>query len=138
MSAVSQSPASGSGETLDVLIVDDHQLGRRLIARVLAPAGFEPIEAGSIAEAEDALAGRAPAALVLDLNLPDGDGLELARRCRQDPRTADCAIIACSASDRGDERDAALRAGADAYVVKPIDTRRFAGLVTEIVARRRG
>ncbi len=120
-----------------VLIVDDHPLGRRLIARVLEAAGFDTVEAGSLEEAAGALSRMVAAAIVLDLNLPDGDGLDLARRCRADRSTMRCAIIACSASDRGGERDAAIGAGADAYVVKPIDTRRFAGLVAELVARRR-
>jgi len=106
------------------------------MARVLEPAGFDTVEAGSLQEAADALTRHRPVAVVLDRCLPDGDGLELARRFRDDPRLAACAIVVCSASDRGGEHEEAIRAGADEYVVKPIDTRRFAAMLAELVARR--
>ncbi|MGH2874593.1 MAG: response regulator, partial [Solirubrobacteraceae bacterium] len=129
--------AGGDDARPVVLVVDDFPLSRRLLARVLEPAGFQVVEAGTIAEAERTLATATPAAIVVDLNLPDGDGLELVSHCRDRRRTAACAIVACSASDRGDETAAAIRAGADAYVLKPVDTRRFAALIAELVARRR-
>jgi two-component system cell cycle response regulator DivK len=74
-----------------------------------------------------------PALIVLDVQLPDGDGLDLARRLKRDPRTESCAVVACTAEAmRGDE-ERALAAGCDAYVSKPIDTRAFAALVSAML-----
>ncbi|MGH2914829.1 MAG: hybrid sensor histidine kinase/response regulator [Solirubrobacteraceae bacterium] len=119
-----------------VLVVDDHQLGRRLVARSLERARIDVLEAGSLSEAELVLERCAPAAIVLDLRLPDGDGLELATRLRADPRTAECAIVACSAADADEERARARRAGCDAYVAKPIDPRRLRELVGSLLYGR--
>ena len=119
-----------------VLVVDDHELSRKLVEEVLEHARLQVRGAGSIAEAERIIATSAPGAIVLDLSLPDGHGLELARRCRSDPRTASCAIVACTAGQGPDEEDAAYREGCDAYVTKPIDTRRFPSLVAGLMEAR--
>jgi CheY-like chemotaxis protein len=73
---------------------------------------------------------------VLDLNLPDGDGLELARRLKTDARTASCVVLACTADAMTEDRERALQAGCDAYVSKPIDTRDFSSLVASLLQRR--
>ena len=122
----------GSGPAR-VLVVDDHELNLKLLQRVLELEGMHVIPAASIRAAELALAQEVPALIVLDLQLPDGDGLDLARRLKRDPKTGSCAIVACTAEAmRGDE-ERALAAGCDAYVSKPIDTRAFAALVSSML-----
>jgi CheY-like chemotaxis protein len=116
-----------------VLVVDDHELNLKLLQRVLELEGMDVIPAASMRAAELALAEELPALIVLDLQLPDGDGLDLARRLKRDRRTESCAIVACTAEAmRGDE-ERALAAGCDAYVAKPIDTRAFAALVSSML-----
>jgi CheY-like chemotaxis protein len=123
----------GSASRGPVLVVDDHPISRLLFERVLEPEGVDVIAAGSIAEAQRLLAVTAPAVVVLDLQLPDGHGLDLARRLKADPSTARCAIVACTASDDEDEEPRALAAGCAALVTKPIDTHSFASLVCSLI-----
>jgi CheY-like chemotaxis protein len=118
-----------------VLVVDDHPLNRRLLGEILRLEELDVAEAGTIAEARRLLRLEPPAGIVVDIHLPDGSGLELVRDCRRDPRTAGCAIVACTAAD-ADGGLAAHLAGCDAYVTKPIDTWQFARLVTALIGER--
>jgi CheY-like chemotaxis protein len=116
-----------------VLVVDDHPVNRLLLESVLELEGIDVLGAGSIAEADLLLERLVPPVIVLDLQLPDGYGLDLVRRLRADPRTAGCAIVACSAGDADQEDAQARDAGCAAFVSKPIDTRRFAFLVRSLI-----
>jgi CheY-like chemotaxis protein len=116
-----------------VLVVDDHPVNRLLLESVLELEGIDVLGAGSIAEAERLLERSVPPVIVLDLQLPDGYGLDLVRRLKADPRTAGCAIVACSAGDAEHEDEHASDAGCAAFVSKPIDTRSFAALVRSLI-----
>jgi len=119
-----------------ILIVDDHALSRAWVTRGLEAAQMDVAGAATLAEARHLLDARTPAGIVLDLRLPDGHGLALARHCRADPRTAGCAIVACTAGDHPDDVVSAFQSGCDAYVTKPIDTERFAELITSLIQER--
>jgi two-component system, cell cycle response regulator DivK len=121
-----------------VLVVDDHELNRKLLRHVLEYEGHEVVVADSLAAAERAFEQLKPALIVLDVQLPDGDGLDLARRVKAMPQTESCAIVACTADAMERDRDRALAAGCDAYVSKPIDTREFAALVASMLSARSG
>jgi two-component system, cell cycle response regulator DivK len=112
-----------SHEAARVLVVDDHELNLKLLQRVLELGGHEVVGASSIADAEAVIAEQLPALIVLDVQLPDGDGLDLARRLKARPETAACVILACTAEAMRGDAERALAAGCDAYVSKPIDTR---------------
>ena len=116
-----------------VLVVDDHELNLKLLLRVLELEGLEVTGVGTLAEAEEEIARAQPAVVVLDLQLPDGNGLDLARRLKADRETAGLAIVACTAGAMRGDRERALEAGCDAYVSKPIDTRAFAALVSSLI-----
>jgi CheY-like chemotaxis protein len=115
-------------------VVDDHDLNRRLFERLLERHGYDVQSVPSLDAAARALAEQRPALVVLDLNLSDGDGLELVARLRGDPDTARAPIVACTAAVGEGDRRRALAAGCDAFVPKPVDTRQFAGLVAELLA----
>ena len=121
------------GEAARVLVVDDHELNLKLLQRVLELAGHDVVTASSLGAAEEMLKRQLPALIVLDLQLPDGDGLDLARRLKAAPQTASCVILACTAEAMQGDAERALAAGCDAYVSKPIDTREFAALVDELL-----
>ncbi len=123
---------AGSGHG-PVLVVEDHPVNRMLLERVLELEGLDVIAAGSIAEAEHALESCVPAVIVLDLHLPDGYGLDLARELKRHPATSACAIVACTAGPVAGEEALARAAGCAEYVTKPIDTRRFAQLVSSLI-----
>ncbi|HJS92729.1 MAG TPA: response regulator [Solirubrobacteraceae bacterium] len=117
-----------------VLVVDDHDLNLKLLERLLEREGREVRVADSVAAAERALAEEEPAMIVLDLNLPDGSGLELTRKLKAEPSTASIPIVACTAAVMPSDEDEALEAGCDAFVAKPIDLRRFSDVISSILS----
>jgi two-component system, cell cycle response regulator DivK len=117
-----------------ILVVDDHELNLKLLERLLEMEGREVRAADSLAAAERALAEEQPAMIVLDLNLPDGSGLELTRKLKSEPLTASIPIVACTAAVMPADEDRALEAGCDAFVAKPIDLRRFSQIISSILA----
>lgn len=119
-----------------ILVVDDHKPGVMLLERLLERQGHRVRTADSLAAAEQAVAQETPAMIVLDLSLPDGSGLDLARRLRSQPPTASIPIVACTAGVAQADEQRALEAGCDAYVAKPIDARRFTSLVAEMLSDR--
>jgi two-component system, cell cycle response regulator DivK len=117
-----------------VLVIDDHAINRMLLERVLELEHYEVIAADSIAAAEQAIVDAPPALIVLDLQLPDGDGLDLARRLKHSDETRHCPIVACTAGVMKGEERRAIEAGCDAYVSKPLNTRSFADLVGSLLS----
>jgi two-component system KDP operon response regulator KdpE len=99
-----------------VLVVDDEPLILRGLSASLGAAGYQVATASDAASALEAAALRHPAAVVLDLRLPDMDGVEVCRRLRQ---WSDVPVIVVSAMDSEVQKIAALDAGADDYVTKP-------------------
>jgi CheY-like chemotaxis protein len=117
-----------------VLVVDDHDFNLKLLERLLELEGREVRAADSLAAAERMLAEEEPAMIVLDMNLPDGSGLELTRRLKSEPRTASIPIVVCTAAVMQSDEERALEAGCDAFVSKPIDMQRFSSIVSSILA----
>ncbi len=99
-----------------VLVVDDEPQVLRGLTAALEAAGYDVIGAGTAAGALEAAALRPPDAVVLDLRLPDGSGVEVCRRLRE---WSQAPVVVVSAVDEEDEKIAALDAGADDYVTKP-------------------
>jgi len=101
-----------------ILVVDDEPAIRRLLHTSLSRTDYRVIEAGTAREALTALQIDKPALVLLDLGLPDRDGLELIPVIK----AAGAAIIVVSARDDTDQKVAALDLGADDYVSKPFDS----------------
>ncbi|MBY9064036.1 response regulator transcription factor [Sphingomonas yunnanensis] len=102
-----------------VLVIDDEPAIRRLLRNTLTRAGYDVVEAGN---ARDALQQRAtthPDAVLLDLGLPDRDGLSLIPLLRE---RSDAVVLVVSARDAVEEKVSALDLGADDYVTKPFDS----------------
>ena len=102
-----------------ILVVDDEIAIRRLLRNTLERAGYGVVEAGDGREAIACAAAEHPSAILLDLGLPDRDGLSLIPLLRQD---GDTVVLIVSARDATDEKVAALDLGADDFVTKPFDT----------------
>lgn len=102
-----------------ILIVDDEAAIRRLMRNTLERAGYDVVEAGNAREAIRTAAAEHPSAILLDLGLPDRDGLGLIPLLRRD---GDTTVLVVSARDATDEKVAALDLGADDFVTKPFDT----------------
>ena len=110
-----------------VLVVEDEPQMRKFIRASLSSHGYRVIEADHVNEAVAMITSHNPELLLLDLGLPDGDGIELTRRIREWSRVP---IVVLSARGREDDKVAALDAGADDYLTKPFG-------VNELLARMR-
>jgi two-component system, OmpR family, KDP operon response regulator KdpE len=103
-----------------VLVCDDEQQILRALRVILRDGGFEALPATTMEEALDIAAVSRPEAAIVDLLLPDGDGIELCRRLRE---WSDMPLIILSAVGEEEAKVRALAAGADDYVTKPFGPR---------------
>lgn len=116
-----------------LLLVEDDEVSRKLIRTVLGNKGYEIRETGTIEEARRILHEMSPAAVLLDMRLKDGNGLDLARYIRAEPRLSQVPVIAITAQALKGDEQRILEAGCDTYLSKPIDTRALPGLVARFV-----
>ena len=108
-----------------ILVVDDEPQIVRALKVVLREAGFDSLVAETVSEALDVASVRPPEAAIIDLVLPDGDGIEITRRLRE---WSEMPVLVLSAVGDEEQKVRALEAGADDYITKPFGTR-------ELVAR---
>ena len=118
-----------------VLIVDDNELNLRLAETVLRQAGFDVDVARTATEARERLQERPWDAVLMDLRLPDGNGLDIVREMRVDPRMSSMRVAALTASALVADPEAAFAAGCDAYISKPIEIRTFADEVRSLIGQ---
>jgi len=105
---------------LRILVVDDIADNRLVLVRILAPLGFEVIEAdGGLSAVEMARAAQ-PDLVLMDLVMPDINGLEAARRILAAPELASLPVVACSASAFTEDRERSLEAGCADHIPKPV------------------
>jgi two-component system KDP operon response regulator KdpE len=116
-----------------VLVCDDEPHIVRALKIVLREAGFEALPAETAAEALQVATLRTPDAAILDLVLPDGDGVEV---CREIRRWSQMPIIVLSAVGEEDAKVRALEAGADDYVTKPFSVLELVSRVRALLRRR--
>ena len=110
-----------------ILVIEDEPQMRRFLRAALRANEYRVVEAASAKEGLAQAAGRNPDVVLLDLGLPDGDGIDVAREIR---RTSPTPIIVLSARGRDHDKVTALDAGADDYLTKPFG-------VPELLARIR-
>lgn len=118
-----------------ILVVEDEVPMRRFLCSALTSHGFRVAEAGTLAQAERAATASRPAAVLLDLGLPDGDGLTLLRQFRE---WSTAPVIVLSARDREDDKVLALDAGADDYLTKPFGTSELLARIRVALRHARG
>jgi two-component system cell cycle response regulator DivK len=104
-----------------VLVVEDNETSMKLFRDVLQATGYTPLEASSGEEALALAAVSTPALVLMDIQLPDIDGIEALRRLREDERTAQIPVLALTAQAMKGDRERFLAAGFDGYLSKPVD-----------------
>ena len=115
-----------------VLVVDDEPQIVRALKVVLREAGFDAVPAETASEALDLAAVRPPEAAIIDLVLPDGDGVEVTRTLRE---WSEMPILVLSAVGEEEQKVRALEAGADDYITKPFGTRELIARVQAALRR---
>jgi len=116
-----------------ILVVEDEPASLKLAHLVLASGGHEVTEAEAVKQAMEEISRSEPHVILLDLELPRIDGLTLARMLKADPGKRHIVIIAVTSFPERYSREQALAAGCDAYLLKPIDTRKLAEQVACVV-----
>ena len=120
-----------------ILIVDDNPVNLKLARVLLTSEGYNVRTATDAEEALDVLHSFHPRLILMDIQLPGMDGLELTKRLKANPETRDIIILALTAyAMKGDDKKT-LDAGCDGYISKPVDTRTLPGTIAEHLANRR-
>ena len=112
-----------------VLVVEDNERNMKLFRDVLAASGYRTLEATTGSQAVELAQRHIPDVVLMDVQLPDLDGVEALRRIRSDARTAYVPVVAVTAQAMDGDRERFLRAGFDAYLPKPVDITELLGLV---------
>src|SRR5581483_5165274 len=120
---------------LKVLVVDDELQILRALRLVLREAGFAPVAAATASDALDAASLNPPDAAIIDLVLPDGDGVDVTAELRS---WSEMPILVLSALDEEEEKIRALNAGADDYVTKPFSPGELVARLNAALRRARG
>ena len=125
--------------TKRVLVVDDHPINLKLACDMMEHEGYLVDRAGTAEAALACIARQVPDLILMDLGMPGMDGLTLTRKLRSQEATRDVPVVALTAFAMKRDEEKAMEAGCDAYISKPIDTRRLPGQLSallEELARR--
>ena len=104
-----------------VLVVEDNEKNMKLFRDVLGATGYRTLEATTGAQAVELATEHAPDLVLMDIQLPDFDGVEALSRLRADERTASIPILALTAQAMHGDRERFLGAGFDGYLAKPVN-----------------
>jgi two-component system cell cycle response regulator DivK len=104
-----------------VLVVEDNEKNMKLFRDVLGATGYRTLEATTGAQAVELATEDAPDLVLMDIQLPDFDGIEALRRLRADERTAAIPVLALTAQAMHGDRERFLEAGFDGYLAKPVN-----------------
>jgi two-component system, cell cycle response regulator DivK len=104
-----------------ILLVEDNEKNMKLLRDVLRTAGYETLEATTGLRAVEVAIEHAPDIVLMDVQLPDIDGVEALAHLRADRRTASIPVLALTAQAMHGDRERFLAAGFDRYIAKPID-----------------
>ena len=119
-----------------ILIVDDNPVNMKLIRILLTGEGYDVRIAADAKEALEVLTEVHPSLILMDIQLPGIDGLELTRRLKAEPTTRDITIVGLTAYAMKGDEERILAAGCDGYIAKPIDTRTLPDYIKGHLARR--
>jgi two-component system cell cycle response regulator DivK len=121
-----------------ILIVEDNDKNLKLARDILQYHGYRTLEAGTAAEAITLANKHLPHLVLMDIQLPDMDGVSALARLRAEPATKGIPVVALTALAMQADRDRLLGAGFDGYLAKPIDTKAFPEQVRRYCERAEG
>ena len=118
-----------------ILVVEDNERNMKLVRELLEATGYRVIEAATGSQALDLARERRPDLVLMDIRLPDIDGVEALSRLRADDRTASIPVLAVTAQAMQGDRERCLAAGFDGYLSKPVDVAELIQAVREHCGR---
>ncbi|HSZ76320.1 MAG TPA: response regulator [Chthoniobacterales bacterium] len=118
-----------------ILVVDDNRTNLKLVTDVLGFEGYCILTATDAKQAQAVVRQSPPDLILMDIGLPDMDGLALTQILKADQKTCHIIIVALTAFAMKGDEEKAIAAGCDGYIIKPIDTRKFPRLVAELLLR---
>jgi two-component system cell cycle response regulator DivK len=121
---------------LRVLIVEDLPVNMLLMVAILQRAGHQPIEADTAARAIALARSQRPDVILMDIQLPDMDGMAATRLIKADPALQDIPVIAVTAFAMKGDEDEVRAAGCDGYVTKPVRYKDFLAELDRVASRR--
>jgi two-component system cell cycle response regulator len=121
---------------MKILVVEDHPAQLKLAHHVLSAAGHTVSDAEAAGEAFAVIKSDRPQLILVDLLLPGLDGLTLIRMLKADPETSGIHVVAVTSYPEEYPKAAAMAAGCDGYIVKPLDTRELSSQLTAVAQRR--
>ena len=114
-----------------ILVVEDNEMNMKLFRDVLVATGYRTLEATTGGEAIEMAAAQVPDLVLMDIRLPDVDGVQALRRLRADARTAAIPVLAVTAQAMQGDREEFMAAGFDGYISKPVNVRELIGTVRQ-------
>src|SRR5208283_617329 len=117
-----------------ILIIEDNQLNLELAADLLEANGFVVYSARTAEEGLRMARELLPDLVLMDFSLPGMDGLSATKQLKADPATRHLTVVGLTACAMKGDEEAALKAGCDGYLTKPIDTRTFIATVKKFIA----
>jgi two-component system, cell cycle response regulator DivK len=114
-----------------ILVVEDNEKNMRLVLDVLQATGYRTLEATTGGQAVKLASEHRPDLVLMDIRLPDIDGIEALSRLRADERTAAIPVLALTAQAMEGDRERFLAAGFDEYVPKPVDIVQLVATVSQ-------
>jgi two-component system, cell cycle response regulator DivK len=121
-----------------VLVVEDNEKNMKLFRDVLVATGYRTLEATTGSDAVETAIEHTPDLVLMDIQLPDLDGVQALQRLRADARTASIPVLALTAQAMQGDRERFLAAGFDGYLSKPVDVRELIRTVREHCNRLAG
>jgi len=124
---------SGNKIRLRVLLVEDDPINLELVQAVLEGDGFEVLVCSDASSGIERARRELPDAILMDVQMPDMDGLQATRILQTEPETSHIPVIAVTAHVRKDDQDRCLAAGCALHLPKPVDTRSLAAAVKAVI-----
>ena len=121
-----------------ILIVEDNEKNMKLFRDVLVAMGYRTLEATTGGDAVDLASEHTPDLVLMDIQLPDLDGVQALQRLRAEARTANIPIVALTAQAMHGDRERFLEAGFDGYMSKPVNVHDLIEMVRQHCGRRSG
>ena len=120
---------------MQVLIIEDTPLNMELVVTILKQAGHVPIPAETAARGIALAQARHPDIILMDVQLPDMDGLTATRLLKADPLTCDIPVVALTAFAMKGDEEKSIAAGCDGYVTKPVRYKDLLAALEAVLAR---